>query len=163
MRRLGALCLCLGLAAPALAGTGDPPPAEDSSVPWYSYRYWLLGERTKPKPPAANPAPAARPPAPPKESAKETAAKQLEQEQRVYLQRLQAISKIRQVAVEQNDEATLKRADALEQQAEDVYKQRTAALMSIVEKQDQAALEKGRDDQPATADRSRKRTTGGNN
>jgi hypothetical protein len=95
--------------------------------------------------------------------AKETAGKHLEQEQRVYLQRLQAISKIRQVALEQNDEATLKRADALEQQAEDVYKQRTAALMTIVEKQDQAALEKGRDDKPATADRSRKRTTGGNN
>jgi len=160
MRRLGALCLCLGLAAPALAG--DPSPTDETpSIPWY--RWLFLGERAKPAPPPKPESTAARPPAQPKESAKESAAKQLENEQRVYLQRLQAISKIRQVALDQNDEVTLKRADELEQQAEDVYKQRTAALMTIVEKQDQAALEKGRDDKPATADRSRKRTTGGNN
>jgi hypothetical protein len=160
MRRLGALCLCLGLAAPALAA--DPPPADETpSVPWY--RWLFLGERTPKQPPPKPAPPAARPPAPPKESAKDLAAKQLDQEQRVYLQRLQAISKIRQVALEQNDEATLKRADELEQQAEDVYKQRTARLMGIVEKDDQATLEKGRDTRPATADRSRRRTMGGNN
>jgi hypothetical protein len=159
MRRLGALCLCLGLAAPALAA--DPPPAEEPSVPWY--RWLFLGERAPKQPPPKPEAPAARPPAPPKESAKESAARQLENEQRVYLQRLQAISKIRQVALEQNDEGTLKRADELEQQAEDVYKQRTARLMGVVEKDDRATLEKGRDNRPATADRSRRRTTGGNN
>ena len=160
MRRLGALCLCLGLAAPALAA--DPPPADETpSIPWY--RWLFLGERSKPATPPKPDSPSSRPSAPPKESAKETASKQLDQEQRVYLQRLQAISRIRQVALEQNDEATLKRADELEQQAEEVYKQRTARLMGIVEKEDQATLERGRDNRPATADRSRRRTTGGNN
>ncbi len=158
MRRLGALCLFLGLAAPVWAD--DKPPADETpSIPWY--RWLFLGERT-PKQPPPKPETAARPPAQPKESAKESATKRLEQEKQVYLQRLQAITRIRQVAAEQNDEATLKRADDLEQQAWDVYQQRTVGLLSIVEKEDQAALERGRDNRPATADRSRRRTTGGN-
>jgi hypothetical protein len=167
MRRLGALCLCLGLTAPAFAGTGDPPAAEETpSIPWY--RWLFLGERspsTPPKPPAnAASRDKPSPTAASRESAKEEAAKQLDQEQRVYLQRLQAISKIREIALEQNDEKTLKRADDLEQQAEDVYKQRTARLMGMVEKDDRATLERGRDDQSATADRSstKRRTSGGN-
>jgi hypothetical protein len=167
MRRLGALCLFLGLTAPALAA--EPPAAEDPpSVPWY--RRWFLGEQPKPTPPRQPqpPAAAGRDRATagptPRESAKEAAAKQFDLEQRVYLQRLQAISRIRQVAAEQNDEATLKRADDLEQQAEEIFKQRTAKLMGVAEREDRAALERGRDDRPATADRTppRRRTTGGN-
>lgn len=166
MRRLGALCLCLGLTAPALA---DPPAAEEPpSVPWY--RWLFLGERT-PKPPVPSPQPPAvaasrdrAMPTAPRESAKDAAAKQYERESQVYLQRLQAISQIRKVAAEQNDEATLRRADDLEQQAEDIFKQRTAKLMGVAEREDRAALERGRDDRPATADRTppRRRTTGGN-
>ena len=167
MRRLGALCLCLGLTAPALAV--DPPAQEDPpSVPWY--RWLFLGERAptpaaQPRPPAtpvarerpAMPTPAAR------EASREAAAKQFDREMQVHLQRLQAISRIRAVAVEQNDEAMLKRADDLEQQATEIFNQRTAKLMSLAERDDRAALERGRDDRPAPADRTppRRRSTGG--
>ena len=164
MRRLGALCLCLGLTAPALAG--DPPAEDDPpSVPWY--RWLFLGERA-PKAPAKPPAPAARerpgPAAPAaRESARDAAAKQYERELQVHLQRLQAISRIRKVADEQNDEAMLRRADELEQQATEIFNQRTAKLMGVAERDDRAALERGRDSRPATADRTtpKRRSTGG--
>jgi hypothetical protein len=156
MRRLGALCLCLGLTAPALAA--DPPAAEETpSIPWY--RWLFLGERT-PKPTPKKEEAKAPPPAP-KESPREVAARQLDQEQRVYLQRLQAISRIRALASDQNDDAMLKKADDLEKQAEDIFRQRTAGLMTIAEKEDRAALERGKDDRPATADRSKRRNNGG--
>ena len=167
MRRLGALCLCLGLTTPALAA--DPPAAEDSSIPWYSHRYWLLGERNKPtQPPKPEPSAARERPAPStptsREAAKEAAAKQFDREMQVHLQRLQAISKIRAVALDQNDEAMLQRADDLEQQATEIFNQRTAKLMGTAGRDDRAILERGRDDRPATADRTppRRRTTGGN-
>jgi hypothetical protein len=153
MRRLGAICLCLGLAAPALAA--DPPPAEEVSVPWY--RWLFLGERAKPaparpqtasrdkdKPPAAKPAPSPR----------EAAARTASEEQRLYLERLSAITKIRQIAFEQRDEELLKRADDLEAQAEEIFKQRTALLPGAGDgRDDRALLERGRDDRPATAER----------
>jgi hypothetical protein len=80
------------------------------------------------------------------------------------VQRLQAITQIRKVAAEQNDEAMLKRADELEAQATETFNQRTAKLISVAERDDRAALERGRDNRPATADRTppRRRTTGGN-
>ena len=74
---------------------------------------------SKDKPPAGKPAAA---------TAKEAAIRTLAEEQRVYLERLQAISKIRQIANDQRDEELLKRADDLEAQAEEVFKQRTALL-----------------------------------
>ena len=167
MRRLGTACLLLGLTAPALAA--DPPAAEDPTIPWYSHRYWLLGERTKPTPPKPEPPAARERPASPapasRESAKEAAVKQYERELQVHLQRLQAISRIRAVAAEQNDEAMLKRADDLEQQATEIFNQRTAKLIGAAERDDRAALERGRDDRPASADRTPprgRRSTGGN-
>ena len=79
------------------------------------------------------------------------------------MQRLDAISKIRSIASDQNDDAMLKKADELEKQATEIYQARTARLMSAGEQNDRAALERGRDDRPASADRSnpRRRTTGG--
>jgi hypothetical protein len=161
MRRLGAICLCLGLTAPALAA--DPPPAEEPSVPWY--RWLFLGERAKPapakpqtvskdKPPAAKPAATA---------AKEAAVRSLAEEQQVYLERLKAISRIRQIANDQRDEELLKRVDDLEAQAEEIFKQRTALLPGAGNgRDDRALLERGRDDRPATAERPapRRRTRG---
>lgn len=154
MRRLGAICLCLGLSAPAFAAPADAPPAEEPSIPWY--RWLFLGERPKPaqpKPPVASrdKPPAAKPPAAP---SKESATRTLAEEQRVYLERLQAISKIRQIANDQRDEELLKRADDLEAQAEEIYKQRTALLAGAGDRRDdRALLERGRDDRPATAER----------
>ena len=56
----------------------------------------------------------------------------------------------------------LKRADELEAQAEEVYNQRKARLIGNgVGGDDRAALERGRDDRPATADRTKRRTNGG--
>ena len=99
-----------------------------------------------------------------RESPKDAAAKQFEREMQVHLQRLQAITRIREIANEQNDQAMLKRADDLEQQATETFNQRTAKLIGVAERDDRAALERGRDDRPATADRTppRRRTTGGN-
>ncbi|HEX3149070.1 MAG TPA: hypothetical protein VHR66_13395 [Gemmataceae bacterium] len=166
MRRFGTFCLLFALAAPAFATPVPPaeePPAEEQSIPWY--RWLFLGERAKPKKPettAAKPTTTReKPPAPP---TKEALAKTLADEQKVYLQRLDAITKIRSIAADQNDEAMLQKADELEKQATEIYNQRTARLMAAGERaDDRAALERGKDDRPATADRSnpRRRTTGG--
>ena len=64
------------------------------------------------------------------------------EENKLYTQRLLAISKIRQMADEQGDEAMLKKADELEDQAAKVYADRTAKLSSA---EDKASLERGRD------------------
>jgi len=162
MRRLGAICLCLGLTAPALAA--DPPPAEEPSVPWY--RWLFLGERAKPAPAKPQPGAKDRPPAgkPAATAAREAAVRSLADEQRVYLERLKAISRIRQIADEARDEELLKRADDLEAQAEEIFKQRTALLPGVGSgRDDRALLERGRDDRPATAERPapRRRSTRG--
>ena len=158
MRRFGALCLCLGLAAPAFAAE---PSAEDTSVPWY--RWLFLGERAKPVPPkptgasAKDKAPAGRP-------TKEAAARSLADEQRVYLERLKAIDRIKQIAHDQRDEELFRRAAELEAKAEEVYNQKSELLSRVSEgRDDRALLERGRDTRPATAERPapRRRATRG--
>lgn len=160
MRRLGALILLAGLCAPAFADS--PPPAqkpEDTSVPWY--RWLFLGERSKPA--AATPTAAAAPTAPKPAAGptREAVAKMMADEQKVYLERLNAISKIRLVASQQGDEELLKKADDLEAQAEELYKLRTSKLPTPVD--DRASLERGRDERPSTAQRPsmRRNTRGG--
>jgi len=161
MRRLGALIVCLGLSSPAFAQTGETPPAEETSVPWY--RWLFLGERPK-KPAPSKPAAVADTPKNANKSAvpaKEAAARSLAEEHRVFLERLKAIDKIRKLAHDQGDEELLKKTYDLEEQAEEVFKQRTAKLPNPAD--DRAILERGRDDRPATADRSnpRQRNTRG--
>jgi hypothetical protein len=156
MRRLGALLLCLGLTTPALADTRTTPPtqaAEETSVPWY--RWLFLGERAKPVP--AKPAVASsdaekiasKPAAGP---ANDPAVRTMAEEHRLFLERLKAIDRIRHIANEQGDEELLKKTYDLEAQAEEVFKQRTAK--TLADRDDRAILERGRDDRPATADRS---------
>jgi hypothetical protein len=156
MRRFGALILCLGLAAPAFAAE---PPVEETSVPWY--RWLFLGERSTPIPPkptaAKDKVPAGRP-------TKEAAARTLADEQRVFLERLQAIDKIKKIAHDQQDEELLRRATELEAKAEEVFKQKTELLSRVGEgRDDRALLERGRDTRPATAERPapRRRATRG--
>jgi hypothetical protein len=147
MRRLGALCLVLGLTAPALAAE---PPAEETSVPWY--RWLFLGERAKPAP--ARPPAAAKAKAAAAESPKQAAAKGVAEEQRVFLERLRAIDRIKQIAHDLGDEELIRKATDLEAQAEEVFKQRTALLPNVGDgRDDRARLERGRDDRPATASR----------
>jgi hypothetical protein len=152
MRRLGALCLCLGLTAPAFAAE---PAAEESSVPWY--RWLFLGERAKntsgkPSATATKDKPTSGRPLTPKEAAARTMA----DEQRIFWERLQAIDKIKKFAHDQRDEELIERATELEARAEEVFKQRTALLPRVGEgRDDRARLERGRDDRPATAQRRR--------
>jgi hypothetical protein len=154
MRRLGALILILGLSAPAVAAD---PPAEDQeqSVPWY--RWLFLGERPKPSKPVAAAKPAAAKPAAP---SKDEVAKALDQERKVYLQRLDAVSRLRRVADEQGDEDLRTKADELEKQADEVFQLRTARLQAAG-MDDRAALERGRDAVAATADSAKRRNTRG--
>ena len=150
MRRLGAICLVFGLAVPAFAA--DPPAEESTSVPWY--RWLFLGERSKPA--TTKPATAARDGTPGSGTplSKEAVAKMLAEEQKVFFDRLQAITKIKQIALEQGDEEMLQKAQELEAKAEEIYRLRTAKLPSVDElKSDRAALERGRDNRPATAQR----------
>jgi hypothetical protein len=60
--------------------------------------------------------------------APETLAEALRAEQDAYLRRLDVCTKLRQVAIETNDEQLLAKADGLEQQATTLYHQRTARL-----------------------------------
>lgn len=148
MRRLGALLLVFGLAGPAFAA--DPPAEESTSVPWY--RWLFLGERSKPAADKPTPAAGGTTPTAAPAMSKEALAKKWADEQKLYVERLQAITKIKQVALEQGDEGMLKKAEELEAQAEELYKLRTAKLPSVDElKSDRAALERGRDNRPATA------------
>lgn len=168
MRRLGALFLSLGLVGPALAADpptpADRPPADEPN--WF--RRWFLGERPRADaPPATSPAqarptnpatpPAGRPTANPVPAApsREQVARMLAEEQRIYLDRLQAISKIKRVADERGDDDLMRRAEDLEAQAEELFKQRSARLPKPADdmKDDRAALERGRDGRPATAQR----------
>lgn len=150
MRHLGAICLVLGIFAPAMADTA-PAAEEKASIPWY--RWLFLGEREKPAPipataPRDRPAPRATP------SAKESLAQQMAEEQKVFLERLAAITQIKKIALDQGDEGMLRKAEDLEVQAEEVFKQRTAKLRESGERlDDRAALERGRDDRPSTAER----------
>ena len=158
MRRLGALLLVFGLTTPAFSAETPPAEAPASSVPWY--RRWFLGERDKPVPTkeptnaARERAPAAGPRTAPVASPREAAKRQLAEEQRIYLERLQAITRIREIANEKGDEALLQKADDLEAQAEELFKLRTAMLPKLGEGgDDRAALERGRDERPASAAR----------
>lgn len=158
MRRLGALLLALGLGMPAFSAETPPAETPTSTVPWY--RWWFLGEREKPVPAkepssvARDRTPATGPRAAPTVSPKEAAKRQLAEEQRIYLERLQAISRIRKIANDQGDEALMQKADDLEAQAEELFKLRTAMLPKLGEGgDDRAALERGRDERPASAAR----------
>lgn len=154
MRRLGALLLVLGLTAPAVAAD---PPAEEQSIPWY--RWVFLGERPRavPAQPAAGaPAGPAKPVAP----SKEDVARLLDQEHKVYVQRLAAVSKLRQIADDRGDDDLRKKADDLEHQADEVFQQRTARLQAT-KTDDRAALERGREAGRASADATRRPNTRG--
>lgn len=147
MRRTSALLLILGSSLPAFAAD-LPAPAAETGIPWY--RRVFLGEREKPKPPAP-PVAAARPAVPP---SRESVENMLKQEMDVYVQRLNAISKIRIAADDRGDAATLKKADELEANAQRIYEERVARLKSNTMAADRAALErKPTDDRPATAQR----------
>jgi hypothetical protein len=77
----------------------------------------------------------AAPHAPPAKTTptRQEVAKSLEQEQKVYLERLQFCTRLRQIAAETGDDKLLEKADFLETQATDVYMRKTAPLKSLVQ------------------------------
>ena len=79
------------------------------------------------------PAPKSEPPGKPPAPTRQDVAKSLEQEQKIYLDRLQFCTKLRQVASETSDDKLLQKADALEQQATELYMRKTAPLKTLVE------------------------------
>lgn len=155
MRLTGAFLLLITVAMPVWSA--DPAPSEE--IPWY--RRVFLGERSKPTPvkqtSVAKPAPL--PPT------RESIARTFEQEKEVYLQRLAAISKMKEIANSRDDEAMMKKANELEETANALFEERTARLKNSTLAADRAALEKKpTEDRPATAERPgqrRRPTTGG--
>ncbi|WP_020475593.1 hypothetical protein [Zavarzinella formosa] len=148
MRLTGAFLMfaCLGMTAVAAeppAATTDTPATTE--IPWY--RRVFLGERSKPVPP--KPATVAKP-APP--LSPEAIEMMLKKEQEVYVTRLAAISKLRELANAQNDEAMMSKADQLEKATQELYDQRRTALQDTIAA-DRAALEAKPDERPATAER----------
>jgi hypothetical protein len=116
MDRFRAWGLSAALATGVGASAADPP---GDAKPWYNRVF------AGPAKPAAPPQPRPVPTGP---LSPETLAEALKAEQDAYLRRLDVCTKLRQVAVDSNDEKLLEKADGLEQQATALYHQRTARL-----------------------------------
>jgi len=112
-----------GLTAAMAAGAGAPAVA--ANPPTTLFAKWF-GPST-PKPAARGTAPATTPAAPAPLPA-EVVAGALRAEQDAWERRMSVCLKLRQVAVESNDESLLRQVDDLERQAAAVYTARVAAL-----------------------------------
>jgi hypothetical protein len=141
MYRFSAVAALLLLSV-ATVWADDPPPADGTATtPWYKR---LFGASSPPPaPPAA--APAQKP------ITQKDVARSLDQEQKVYLERLLFCTNLRQIAVQTNDNDLLRKADDLEQQAEQIFKTRTKSLPALLDeaKAAEAALEPRTDARPA--------------
>jgi len=139
MRRNIVLSLAL------IACTGGPllaEPAAEATTPWYKKIFGSSKPKVDPK---------AEPPAPP---SRQDVARSLEQEQKLYMERLQYCTRLRGIAGETNNEELLGKADKLEQLATDVYLERTRTLPTILSevKTAETALSQKKPDSPkATA------------
>jgi hypothetical protein len=122
------------LSAATLCAADSAPTADDSApVPWYK----RIFSDPKPKP---TPKPAA--PEPP--ITRQDVARSVEQEQKVYMERLAFCTKLRQIAVQTGDEELERKANELEKQAFDVFTKRTAKLPALMDsvKASESALDK---------------------
>ena len=121
----------------------DSPTVDDgaSPLPWYKRVFTSV---------PAKPEPAAEPPAPKPITPKDV-SRSLEQEQKVYLERLQFCTRLRQIAVETNDNGLMFKADDLEKRASDIYMKRTDPLHDRLEeaKAAEAALGQKNESKPA--------------
>jgi hypothetical protein len=126
------------LLSAGLLHAAEPPADESPSPPWYKRMFG-----SKPKPADNKPETPAADKAPTRDDVKRS----LDQEQKVYLQRLEFCSRLRQIAAQTNDDELLRKADNLEQQATDVYLKRTQTLPAILQdvKVAEAALDQKRE------------------
>ncbi|MCE9531255.1 MAG: hypothetical protein K8T89_09060 [Planctomycetes bacterium] len=142
MRRISAIgaVAVLLLAEIGSAFAADPKPAgETPATPWYKR---IFGS-SKPIPTEKS-VPVAAP-------TRQEIARSLEQEQKVYMERLQFCTKLRQIATETNDVELLRKADFLEQSATDVFMKRTSTLPSLLDdvKSSETALDQKKPNTPS--------------
>lgn len=114
-------------------GSGDTnmrriSAAAVAALLWTTAAGWAAPPKPAPKPET----PAKAPPAAPTPTRQEV-AKSLEQEQKVYLERLQFCTRLRQIAAETGDEKLVEKAEFLEVQATELYMRKTAPLKSLVQ------------------------------
>jgi hypothetical protein len=127
-----------------LAGTAalaaDPPAEPTYQAPWYT-RWFGIG----PEPP--KPAPK------PKRDPAQEASAQLAAARASLLRRQEVIDALREIAVENGDQALLDRADQLEIRALEVYKQQTARLpfSKMLPSADECSLDRQLDLGPDTS------------
>ena len=117
----GSLTLALPAAEPrpaeARAASAEEQPPAEPPVKGKPILERLFGpDEPKPAPKPVGPAPL---PAPPKNFLSE---------QKVFLERLKSLDKLRQVAVENNDKALGDKVDQLEQELNETFEKRIAAL-----------------------------------
>ncbi len=136
VRSYAAAALLLLMAAPICIA--EPTASEDAPPPWYKRLFSSSKPKPAPKPPEATTS--EKPPT------WKDVSRSLEQETALYLERINLCTRLRQIATETGDEALIQKADALEQQADFVFKKRTKPLESIVKdvKTSEAALEQRR-------------------
>ncbi len=117
----------LAAAGATAAGASDPPSrASRPAQPTTTVYDKLFGK----KPAKAAPAPGKTDPAPPVAPGLpvDVKAAALREEQDAYERRMAVCLKLREIAVQQNDDSLLRQVDDLERQAGALYHARTAAL-----------------------------------
>ena len=128
----------------------DPVVADDApAAPWYKRIF------SKSKPKREEPEMKEKPPT------QKELSRSLQEEQKYYLDRLQFCTRLRQIGTETNDSDLLRKADALEKMAEEVYQKKTSKLPDLLQeaKAAEAALEEKRN-APAAGTASTSRVTG---
>lgn len=122
-----AAALAIGAGAPAAAA--DPPSATTDSRPWYKR---MFVSAPKPAGPTVRSGPVAV--APPNQMptstplSPEAVAVAFKAENDAYLRRLDVCVKLRQAALDRNDDSLWRQVDELERQAKAIYEQRVGAL-----------------------------------
>ncbi len=121
-----AAALAVGAGAPAVAA--DPPSATTDSRPWYKR---MFTSAPKPAGPTVRSGPVvAAPDRPPTTAAlsPDAVATAFRAESDAYLRRMDVCVKLRQAALDRNDDALMRQVDELERQAKALYEQRVGAL-----------------------------------
>jgi hypothetical protein len=120
--RAWGLSAALAAAAGGPAAAADPPPAPPQPTTLFD-KLFPPAEKAKPGPTAARRVPTVTAPLPP-----EVVAAALRAEQDAWDRRMAVCLKLRQAAIEADDDALLRQVDELERQAAALYAARTAVL-----------------------------------
>ena len=119
-----------GVAAALAVGAGGSAAAADGDArPWYK-RMFAGAPAPKPVGPTVRSGPVAAAPdrAPAAALAPDVVAAAFRAESDAYLRRMDVCLKLRQTALDRNDDALMRQVDELERQAKAIYEQRISAL-----------------------------------